>query len=149
MLKIRKFKLGDENKLSYLTRRCIVSINSKDATKKQTDNLYNHFTPGHFVENAKRFTVYVAELNNKVVGTDSLDENWIRTVFVSPSLHGQGIGTALMDYLEDKAKKLGMKFINIKSSPFAVNFYKKRGYKKVKAIVSEVGPITLMKKKLD
>ncbi|MDD4271263.1 MAG: GNAT family N-acetyltransferase [Patescibacteria group bacterium] len=152
MIKIRKFKKGDERKLSYLSRKCIVLINSKDITKKQTVILYKHFTPGQFIKDSKRFNIYVAELNGKVVGTATLDltlnDNWGRAVFVNPNYHGKGIGRELMNRLESDAKKWGFRSVSLKASPFAVNFYKKLGYKKIKEIVGDVGSMTLMKKQL-
>jgi len=148
MIKIRKFKKGDEQKLSYLSRRCVVLINSKDMSEEQMINMCRHFTPSRFVEYAKRFRVYVAEEGGRLVGTATLDENWIRAVFVNPKYHRKGIGTEIMDYLENIAQKHGLKSISLKASPFAVNFYKKRNYKKIKNIKTEVGSVTVMKKNL-
>ncbi len=148
MIKIKKFKKGDERKLSYLSRKCIVLINSKDITKKETAILYNHFTPGRFIQDAKRFKIYVAEYNNKIAGTATFDEGWIRAVFVNPIFHEKGIGKELMMHLEKIAKKFGFRSVNLKSSPFAKNFYNKIGYKKIKDIKGEVGHMILMKKKL-
>jgi GNAT superfamily N-acetyltransferase len=152
MIKIRKFKQGDERKISYLSRKCIVVINSEDMTKKQTAILYNHFMPGQFTKDAKRFKIYVAEFKGKVVGTATLDltmdENWIRAVFVNPKYHGKGIGKKLMRHMENIVKKTGFRSVSLKSSPYAVNFYKRLGYKKLKDILGEVGSMTLMKKRL-
>ena len=152
MIKIRKFRKGDERKLSYLSRKCTVLINSKDMTKKQTEVLYKHFTPGQFVKDAKRFNIYVAEFSGKVVGTATLDitldDNWVRAVFVNPSYHGKSIGKELMKRVENDAKKMGFRSLFLNSSPFAVNFYIKLGYKKIKEILGEVGLMTVMKKSL-
>jgi len=149
MIKIRLFRKGDERKLSYLSRKCIITINSKDISKKETAVLHDHFTPGRFIDDAQRFEIYVAEYHGKVAGTATLDEQWIRGVFVNPGLHGKGIGSKLMQKLESVAKKKGFRSVSLKSSPFAVNFYVKLGYKKVKDIHNEAGRLTIMKKGLN
>lgn len=150
MLRIRKFQEGDERKLSYLSRKCTVLINSRDINKKELKFLYDHLTPGFFKKSASRGAhVFVAEYNGKVAGTATLDEYWIRLVFVNPTLHGKGIGKKLMTKIETTAKKLNLPFLQLKSSPFAKNFYKKLGYKTIKQIRNSAGTMTLMKKKLN
>ena len=146
IIKIRKFKKGDERKLSYLCRKCITSINSKDISKKEAEVLYHCYSPGRIVQDSSRFDVYVAETKGKIIGTASLTDHWVKSVFVNPLLHGKGIGTQLMEYMEKLLKRRGIRSASLKSSPYAINFYKKIGYKKVKDMHLEVGPVTEMNK---
>ena len=48
---------------------------------------------------------YVVNLKNILVGTATVDDNHICRLFVLPEYQGQGIGSALLDYLEDRIIK--------------------------------------------
>jgi GNAT superfamily N-acetyltransferase len=149
MLTIRKFQDSDAQTLSEITRSCILNVNSKDMTQKETKALYDHFTPGRYMEKSLEAEVYVADLDGEPVGTATLDGAWVRSVFVNPSLHGHGIGTALMDHLEKLACERGLSTIDLYASPFAVKFYEKRGYRQVQEAYNEVaGHMVVMEKGL-
>ncbi len=145
-LKIRKFKKGDERKLSYLIRKCIVTINSKDISKEEAKILYDYFAPANILSDSLRFDIYVAEYNDNIVGTATLNDNCIKAVFVNTSFHKKGIGTKLMKRLESILKRRGFHNVYLNSSPFAVDFYTKLGYDKVKDVDGDVGRMTLMTK---
>lgn len=147
-LKIRKFKKGEERKVSYLCQRCIKEINSKDLTKKETKSLSGFFTPSGVLEfiKDKETEMFVILKNEKIIGTASLTKNRARSLFVNPSQHGLGAGNKLMNHIEKLVKKQGYKKIFLFSSKYAEKFYKKRGYTKIKKLKTEVGPVTKMEK---
>jgi len=148
MIEIRRFKTGDEKELSEMSRSCIVTINSKDVEKHEADALYEYFSPERFVEESNMAAVFVAELDGKIAGTATLDGDLVRAVFVSPLTHGKGVGSALMKHVEETAKKSGLKKIILRSSPYAVGFYLKLGYRTIEEIRNEAGRLTVMEKKL-
>jgi len=111
--------------------------------------MHKHFTPATLVQYSKERNVFVAVENEKILGTASLKEDDISTVFVNPNIHGKGIGSKLMDKVEDLAKRNGYKTVKLSSSLTSFEFYKRRGYKKVKMLHSEnFGDTIEMKKKL-
>lgn len=55
------------------------------------------------------------------------DSNKILMLYVHPEVWGEGIGSMLLSFLEDRA--LGDEIV-LNSSDFALNFYKKKGYVK-------------------
>lgn len=59
---------------------------------------------------------------------NSDDEAQLRYMAVSPSYQGQGIGRALIEALEQHAKKFSHKKIILHAREPAVAFYKKLGY---------------------
>ena len=75
-------------------------INSKDYGIEKTNEMAKDFAVEKLKDTFKnRKKVYVALINNEVVGTAGLDkswysddEYWILTVFVKPENQGQGIG---------------------------------------------------------
>ena len=148
-IRIVKFKKGDERKIANLCKKCILEINRKNLTKKQSDFLIQEFSPKGIIRYSKLATVYVAKLNEKPVGTVTLFNNQIKGMFVNPDFHGRGIGTQMLEHVEKIAAKKGYPFTFLNSSKFAVKFYKKFGYKNIKQVDSIVGGLTLMKKKIE
>lgn len=86
---------------------------------------------------SKRKKVFVALLDDNVVGTAGIDkswysddEYWILTVFVKPENHGQGIGKKLIEKIEEYATTtLPVKKLVIPASITANEFYYKLGYR--------------------
>lgn len=71
--------------------------------------------------------VYLGQVENRPVGTATIDGNHIDRVFVLPTFQGKGYGTKLMDFCE---KEVAKKFTTaaIDSSLPAYGIYGKRGY---------------------
>ncbi|MBU1136114.1 MAG: GNAT family N-acetyltransferase [Nanoarchaeota archaeon] len=133
-MEIRKFKKEDARKVSNLIRKCFREVNSKDYPKKVIDFMCSHFSPKKIIVNSAKRQIFVAVEKDKIIGTVSIHDNIILTVFVNPKIHGKGIGKKLMTKVESEAKKNGFKSVKLPSSITAIDFYKKLGYKKVKVM---------------
>ena len=79
--------------------------------------------------------MYVAVSGDKIVGTGSIAPYWgsekesiLLTIYVLPEMIGQGIGTAIINALEQDEYFLRANRIEIPSSITAVKFYQKMGY---------------------
>lgn len=147
-LEIKRFQIGQEFDVSKICQRCINEIISKNSTEKQVKNLFNAFTPRAILNYANKSHLYVA-INPKgqICGTGTLAGNQVKGVFVDVKLIGAGIGRQIMAYLEKKAEEQGEKSIYLNSSKFAVKFYEKIGYKRIKHVNSRVGHMTKMEKR--
>jgi predicted N-acetyltransferase YhbS len=146
---IRKFREEDAKKVSYIIRRCLREINSADYSPEVIKSLCHFLRPTQLIRNMKDRAIFVAVDNGKVVGTASLKKNTVYTVFVNPSIHKKGIGTKLMNKVEDLAKKNGYKEVKVPSGYTSVGFYKKIGYKKIKVVRKKGHADTIeMKKRL-
>ena len=82
--------------------------------------------------------VVVAELDGRVVGYASLrfvgKQGDVNTVAVASSEQGSGIGTQLMNWLEDKARERGVRelFLEVRSDNAPANaMYQKRRYDRI------------------
>ncbi len=131
-MRIRKFKKEDAKSVSNIIRKCLKEVNIKEYSKKVIISLCNFFTPALIISNSKNRTIYVVTEKGKVIGTASLKGDTVYTVFVNPKIHRKGVGSKLMDKVEELAKKKGHKTVKVPSSFGAFEFYKRRGYKKVK-----------------
>lgn len=136
MVKIEEYQEKYTEQISNLVIRNLKEINSKDYGIERTNKMALDFS----VENLKktlsnRKKVFVALINDTVVGTAGIDkswysddEYWILTVFVKPENHGQGIGKKLIKKIEEFATTLPIKKLVIPASITAHQFYYKLGY---------------------
>lgn len=102
--------------------------------------------------------VFLAKRGDDLVGTialvdfDELEEfrhlkPWIAAFLVNPQLRGQGIGTQILDLLEEKARILGIDVLHLWTEDQGA-FYGKRGYELVASSKLESLDLVVMKKQL-
>ena len=118
MIKIRKAKLGDEIGISQmikegLKRNTWKYTGTNKYTKKKLENLRNYL----FEKSTSRHFVAIDSKINKIVGSVSyefkkagrlrhrVDLGW----GIHPDFTGQGIGTKLLNFALENAKKKGFK----------------------------------------
>lgn len=110
-------------------------VNIKDYGEKFIDSLVATHDVNWFKSVAEYANVYVFWNEDKIVGVGSISSFWqsltesiLLTIFVLPELHGQGIGSYIIDTLESDTLFLRAKRIEIPASITAVEFYRKKGY---------------------
>jgi putative acetyltransferase len=74
-------------------------------------------------------TVFVAEYEKTIVGFAARNQNWITAVYVHPEFTRQGIGSRLLQILEDDSKACGIDALSLVASITAKPFYDFCGYK--------------------
>lgn len=72
----------------------------------------------------------VAERDGALVGFGQLDEakSQVEAIYVSPRCEGQGVGSALLTHLEQRARDSGIAALLIRSTLNAEPFYLRHGY---------------------
>lgn len=119
-MNIRKAKLSDVEKIhelvNYYAKKGLMLPRSRSA-------LY---------EFIRDFAV--AEIDNEVVGVGALQILWIdlaeiRTLAISESQFGKGIGKKMVDYFLDEAKKLGIK--KVFTLTYQPGFFQKCGFNEI------------------
>ena len=63
---------------------------------------------------------------------NSDEEAQIRYMAVEEEWQGKGVGTMILEYLEEKIKEKGAKYIVLNARDIAIKFYEKHGYEIVK-----------------
>jgi GNAT superfamily N-acetyltransferase len=144
---IRAFEPDDAQQVAALIRKALREVNSADYPPEVITSLCDHFAPETLRELALRRDVLVAEVDGAVVGTVSIEEGVVYTVFVRPQYHGRGIGTRLMKEIEGLAMTLGYSVIRTPASVSAVGFYAKLGYQEVERIETEDSGLNIIMEK--
>ncbi len=131
-MKIRPYKPGDAAAVADIIRRDLVEVNNADYTAKIITTMIEQYSPQALAKLANKREIFVAETETAIIGTVSLQGDTIFTLFVDPARHGQGIGSALMDYVENLARTRAKSPVVVASSLTALSFYLHRGYKEVR-----------------
>jgi N-acetylglutamate synthase-like GNAT family acetyltransferase len=90
--------------------------------------------PEHYIESIRNKEFYVAEEDGALIGFGTLNhkENEIEAVYVSPEVVRRGVGSAILQRLEERARALGLKSLKMDASLNAVPFYISAGYESQK-----------------
>ena len=149
MISIRKFKESDAKSVSVLTRKALKHNLSKCYNPKVISFLHKVFSPSGFIKRSKEREYFVAVEDGVVVGLAGLLVDEVKTVFVDTDAHMQGIGRKLLNHVENLARKRGFRKVWVSSSLYAVDFYKKCGYKVLKRTWTPVADTRLVDVKME
>ncbi|RLE92371.1 MAG: hypothetical protein DRN04_10510 [Thermoprotei archaeon] len=112
-------------------------------------------THNQILRDMKEMIFYVYKLKDKVVGVAALKPlhekrtGLVRWVYVHPKHQHKGIGSALIKHIEEEARKLNLKKLRLfthEKAVWAINFYKKHGYRIVGYIQRTAWKDILMEK---
>ena len=132
-IQIRRATLNDADAISDVIIETVREINSKDYSSVVINEVTSNFTQSRIIEKMKIRQVFVATTQQKeIIGTASLENNMVRSVFVLPDWQRSNIGLMLMNCLEKIAKKQNIHCLTVSSSIAAENFYQKLGYKSLR-----------------
>ncbi|MFX0204936.1 MAG: GNAT family N-acetyltransferase [Candidatus Hodarchaeota archaeon] len=147
---IRPFQPEDAVTVSNLVRKVVKESLSRDYPEATIQLLYIEYRPEYFTEPIHEQTIFLAEEDDKIVGTAAIHNNLIMDLFVDPEYEGQGIGSKLIAHLEQLASLQGHTTTQISANPYAIDFYEKLGYEKVEETYLEPYDLweIIVKKKL-
>ena len=116
--------------------RTFLRFEGRDYTREGIRNFYDFITDDDlYVAFLKgEYQLMVALDGQKVIGAGSIrNRNHLSLLFVEEGYHRRGVGrailTAVCDYLKQEA---GEKYISLKAAPYAVNFYRRLGFRAVR-----------------
>lgn len=100
-------------------------------TQEQIDVWLADRSPEKYHQKINSGQMFVAEINNKVVGYGHAIPGEIVAVFVDPTFQDKGLGKQLLEYGLKIALK-GHKKVKVESTLNAEEFYKKHGFIKIR-----------------
>lgn len=129
---IRRALPVDAQAISNVVIAALRESNARDYAPQVINAVEQHFCPTSILNLMQQRQMYVAVLEQQVVGTASLDQAVVRSVFVSPHHQGRGIGQQLMARLKDAAIAAQIAELRVPSSLTAESFYTQLGFEKVR-----------------
>jgi histone acetyltransferase (RNA polymerase elongator complex component) len=136
-LLIREIVNDDCVTISNIIRDNLINVNIRDYPEKIINNMSRIFTPEYISDISKVRKVYVIVEDTKIIGTASLDQDTIYTVFIDINHHHKGFGRMLINFIERIALDSGTTSLKLPSSITAQGFYEKLGYHALEMIESE------------
>ncbi|MFA4942488.1 MAG: GNAT family N-acetyltransferase [Patescibacteria group bacterium] len=142
MIKYRVIKINRVNApiIADLVCRTYQTFNKNEGDKKSIKAFLSQFdnsscSADDLIKKFKKSTInFGAFSGTKIIGIIRGNKNRITNLFIDGKFHHQGIGKRLIELFESHAKKEGSKFIKVRSSIYATNFYLRSGYKKTTGI---------------
>ena len=150
---IRRFAETDAETVQNIIHRGLREINGKDYPAELMVEYCNYFTLEKIKNQANSAHMYVAVSGDEIVGTGSISPYWGRekesillTIYILPEMIGHGVGSAIINALEQDEYFLRAERIEIPSSVTAVKFYQKMGYGFKNGIIPDAEGIVSMEK---
>ncbi|HCU6011421.1 TPA: GNAT family N-acetyltransferase [Legionella pneumophila] len=128
---IRAANFDDAEDISKLIIKTLQESNVKDYSTKIIEEVIESFSPTKITSRMAQRQIFIAIEQNQIIGTASLEDNMVRSVFVLPSKQMKKIGLQLMNHLENIAKEQNIQHLTVPSSITAEAFYRKLGYKTI------------------
>ena len=138
-VRIRKYNKRDSVAVGKLIAKTYRKFNMKELPHKEQDKLLGPFRHAESEDPAHQKTIaqilrspmlYVATIDDVIVGVLRGRKNVLASLFVTESAHRMGIGRELVARFERDSRKLGVEWIRVASTEYAVPFYQVMGYKK-------------------
>lgn len=135
LLEIRKFTEDDAEEVAALIQKNFREVNIKDYGEKAVEELCRTHNAEWVINTAGYAHMYVFCLEGRIIGCGSISSYWgsedesiLLTVFVTPQLHGRGIGRRIIETLEKDELFVRARRVEIPASITAVEFYRRFGY---------------------
>ena len=132
---VKPYQKQDAEEIVRLIIRNFREVNVKDYGEKAIEQFVATHNVKWFQGMAEYANIYVFWNEGKIVGVGAISSFWgsltesiLLTIFVLPELHGQKIGSYIIDVLESDELFLRAKRIEIPASITATEFYRKKGY---------------------
>ena len=130
-MKIRKARKEDARKWVNLTNNTLEKVNT-DYSKKQIKVLKKKNTLEFTLDKIKNANAFCLIDNGKIIGTIGLNKNRIGGLYLKHSYIKKGLGKKLLVFVENYARKKGIKKVKLNSTKYAYPFYLNQGYKLIK-----------------
>jgi N-acetylglutamate synthase-like GNAT family acetyltransferase len=128
---VRRATAADSEAVYTIVLQALSETNAKDYPASVIDRLVLTL-PNEIASNLETWHAFVAIADGQVVGMGSLSGQTVRSVYVRPDRQHGGVGTRLMDVLENTARAQSVRTLSVQSSITAQPFYAKRGFKIVR-----------------
>jgi GNAT superfamily N-acetyltransferase len=129
-MKIRRYKEGEAQALWSLLYETVHQVNCNDYSLAQLDA----WAPAQidlapWTERLSQISPFVAEENSEIIGFAELEENGhIDCFYCAHDWQGKGVGTALLQAIEDEAAKRGLYRLFAEASITAKGFFERHGF---------------------
>jgi putative acetyltransferase len=128
-MRIRRANATDEDVLARIRRNAILELAVPAMSMKQAERWSARAAADRIVRAIRDHTVWVA-VEGAVLGWVEVDRDRVAALYVSPDCARRGIGSALLARAETSIQSSGYATARLESSPNALDFYLRRGFRR-------------------
>lgn len=130
MMKVRRYREGDEPALLQVFFSSIRDIASRDYTPEQIAAWASEDRdPQLWASRIRQLQPFIVEVEGEIAGYADVQPNgYIDHFFVSGKYPKQGIGTLMMNAIHDEANRLGLNELTSNVSKTAEGFFLRHGF---------------------
>lgn len=129
---IRSIRADDIRELSSLIRNTLLISNSLDYDIHIIRNLSRQYSPKRLADMSLRRDMYLYTIQDRIAGTVSVKDDMVYAFFIAPDMQRKGIGSQLLQFVEDRARENGVIRLKVGASVTARQFYAIHGYTTIK-----------------
>ena len=116
--------------------RTFIKYDGRDFTEEGIRHFFDFITDGNLYASFLKgeYQLMVALDGDDVIGAGSIrDRNRLSLLFVEEAYHHKGVGSAILKRLCEYLKtEEGERYMSLQAAPYAVNFYRKQGFRAVR-----------------
>ncbi len=137
MITIRPAVEDDAEPLHRIFKTSVQQLAKNHYSPEQITAWSSRRKPKDYLPAIRLHKVWIADVDRKPAGYVQLEiqTGEVQAVFVSPEYARKGVGTELMLFMEQVARKTGLTLLFLRASLNAVPFYQKLGYLETEKIV--------------
>jgi GNAT superfamily N-acetyltransferase len=129
-LTIRPLSGSDLSQISALIRNTLLVSNLRDYSLETVRAVMASFSTEALKELARHREMFVCVEERRLSGVVGLEREEVYSFFVAPDRQGQGVGRALLGFVEDRARQRGASRLKVSASLTAVGFYEHLRYRR-------------------
>ena len=145
---IRRAKESDLLHLSQLIARSVHALNAGEDSPADLAYICSRHDEQNLRRDLQRREMFVLEVEGQVIGTTSLGDDKLHSLYVEPSCARRGYGHALVTHIEIMARNNSLSLLKVSSSRTAVPFYEKLSFRKLNFEPCEFASTWAMEKTL-
>jgi GNAT superfamily N-acetyltransferase len=119
---------ADAQALHELRLRSILELAPHGMSLQQAREWADKGSLESMVQRLEKTEAWVAEVGEKIVGWVAIRDDYLDALYVDPNNARTGIGTELLEFVENVLRRRGVCTIRADASLNSVGFYVRRGY---------------------
>lgn len=142
MTRIREATRTDTTVLAHLHEQSIRGLGPAAYDEGQVDAWASDIGPERYPIDDPDQAMVVAEVEGQIAGFGILDvaNEEVAAVYVHPIYSGRGLGSTLLEHLEERALDVGIESLRLVASMNAVRFYERNGWVRTGECRYRTGP---------
>ena len=121
--------LNDAPRLFEVRRRSILELAPPGMSVAAAQAWAGQLALAGMERKLRELEIWIAEREGVVAGWGGIRGDTLEALYTAPEYVGQGVGAALLEWLEALMRGRGIDAVHAEASPNALGFYLRRGYR--------------------